>query len=486
MPSIKSSLTLYLTLCLSTLISCTGNKLPSNDIAVSTITVERPSYTIKHPEYVFLNEPFDYQIIADGVVFDKTHTFVTRTNFAVDCCELRAYEQGAVEVVKIPTYSQVLDAGPPLTLQAAHSHTLAVDINNDFLEAVGDSVLGVEWSQAEGGGSFSQNQTQITFTPALSDQIERSVFTAKLTTTLGRTFSTQKVIFTVPDGDWLDVELIEETSLMVVAQRSDKSLFYSDSAMQNYQYFDASNIDIKLITGFGDRAYLVDQTNQLSYLDKNNELTAVDRDFDDIVSLTSVVSVRGTLLIINRTGEMFGSRSEFEKIDDGIAAVAPSIFAEPVLTLDGDLRTSTEVLASNVLSMDGAIYLTEAGELGSTDLKAEQDLSRFSEFSDYITIESEATAIELTSPDRAIFAKRMNGDMISNVRLPPDIALHDINLISAGSNGRSALTKGGLVIRWENNLTPSSRNKVLQGEVPSPMHITQQAFEQYIANHPTN
>jgi len=421
-------------------------------VGTRTVIVDGTEYTV--PNYAFLNERFEFKRIVEGEEESRSYVF-RHFSEAVShekCCTMLTYGKNLREhEVSIPTYSEVLYVGPPLTLPDNHAHTIAIETNNDFLGSVSDQIDEIDWQQIDGSSSFevANDGHSLTFSAPTLKEIERWVFRVEITTEQGRVFTKDKVVFVVPQGDWLDVSQIYAGANFnaSIVLRENNTFYHETSGMPNFS--EPLDRPVKLLASLGGSAFVVTDDNQLTTY-RRGRVTPVEQDFGSVTQLLGVFSVRSTMLVVNEEGEVFSSFSGYEvRVNDAVS-MAPSLFEGPYLNTKGVLVDQEgETIAESVKQLSATAYLSESGN---------------------------KNAVELSVLNQFVFALRPNGEVISTTRLPP--SLNKITAVDAGSPTHLALSENGWVYRWGRGSAGVSED-VFNGLSPNPMNLTQEAYERF-------
>lgn len=464
-------------LALSTLLmGCSGE---TNEAKAETksITIGGSEYIV--PKYVFQNEPFNYTVLENGEL--KELSGVISKSALEGCCD---FYVGSIDdkpqYINIPTYPEVPYVGPPLTLPANQTHVIKVSLNTEPLESLSDQVADISWRQTSGESSYETDASglSLTFDTSMVTEIERWVFAVKVTTAQGHTFEREKVVFVVPQNDWLSAtQIYQGPRSSEIAVRENNSFVYLEGdlkfASTDYYFSEVLDQPIKLVASDNIQAHVVTENNQLRAYRNGNE-SIILQDFGNITEMVGVSSARTTTLIVNEEGNVFSSYGDYnlgQELSDAVS-VTPQLSYNVYLNQQGEIvdERSGVTLAQNIQQLSVFAYLTDAGRVGIIEDEfgviglVAKELSVFNQYNDYTYVTS--PNLGETPFDNTVFALRENNTVVSNARLPPTLE----NIIQL--SGSSALHRDG----WVYHMNSDGK----QGLLPNPVNLTQDAFERFL------
>lgn len=463
-------------LALSTLLMGCSGETGEAKAETRSVTFGGSEYTV--PEYVFENEPFKYTVLENGELKELSG-LITKPTLDACCNFFVGLVDGEAKYINMPTYAEVPYVGPPLTLPANQTHVIKVALNTEPLNFLSDQIADISWQQTAGESSYETDASglSLSFEAPEVTEIERWVFAVKVTTVLGHTFEREKVVFVVPQNDWLSAtQVYQGSDRSEIVVRENNSFVYLEEDLQiksdAYYFSEVLDQPIKLVASENIQAHVVTEDNQLRTYRNGNE-SIILQDFGNITEMVGVVSARTTTLIVNEGGGVFTSFADYRVELSDAVSVTPQLLRHIYLNQQGEIvdERSGVTLAENIQQLSVFAYLTDDGRVGiidygTTGLIEARELSAFNQYNDYTYVTSPNLGEKAYG--NTVFALRENNTVVSNVRLPPTLD----NIIQL--SGSSALHRDGWVYHM------NSYNYGNEGLLPNPVNLTKDAFERFL------
>lgn len=472
---------------------------PAVSTPIPTTEVEFDNFTITAPKYTFLHKPFTYSVNdSEGIVI-RNGVLGHHSGFApAECCEQAAFVHGKFHYFPIPTYNNVLYLGSPITIKANSKQVIGATLDYDFLTDNADAIKSITWHQTAGSVAYtlSPDNVSLSFTTPNVSHIERWVFSATVRTEQDRVFTEDKVVFVAPETAWLDVlQIYVSSGNDIAALRSDQTIYaYANNSSGIHTFFDApvDNID-HVVASTTDFIFLITSTGDIFYRSTNGaNWEKREQNIGRVKYVIDAASARQSVIFINESGDVYDTLSDFKLRAQGAVSIVADINENIILNEEGYVvyLQEDEVLLRNINQMHSMGFITNEGKVGT--LYPSPELSVFDAYDDYTFVTTTKAADHQLNPSLShhLFALRANGDVVSTSRLPP--LLENIKSISTGAGIHAALAENGTVhvwglIRVNNEKYPAyasglnDKNTFLNGKLPSPINLTESAFNAYRA-----
>lgn len=391
--------------------------------------------------------------------------------------------------VLVPIYEEPLHVGAALTVKAGREITLQMALNEQFQRDIAGEFDDLLWQQISGSDLNIENATTSAarFIAPDVDAIKRFEFLAKAKATQsGMTFEAKKVVFVVPESEWVDAVAIHNTDGPKAVLRQDSSLLmlgnYDSSSVPKLVNFD---FEVEMVKDLGGSLARVvatfnDHTAKILYSRLESEMG----ESDPFAGVNDVQSVEGTrygdardfLFYLSTANDVWlvetGDVNDiFHLKDQNIQQILPGL-GRTRWTLNDELIDANEIVivtgVQHVAGTSGSVaYLTLDGTFGHT--KRPVPAKFFAASDEYERLESNSNDCEL------VFGLRKNGDVDaftpSARPLPPDVS--NVKSIKSGCSAPMALRQDGTVVIWHGvyGSEDDVLNEIIVGEKPAPWNL---------------
>lgn len=421
-------------------------------------------------ENVHLNESFSPQKTY------QTHNEVARLRFTAQ----DASGQTASLDLELPIYEQPLHVGQALTLKQGSQVRLAMALDDAFQQAVSGEFDTLLWTQVEGPEVALQDPATsvASFTAPDVNEVTRLRFMAQArasATDIG--FDAEKVIYIVPEADWVDVVAIHNSSQLRAVLRADGSLLLygvERAPHTRVLHLDIATDAIRDINGSITAVFALfeDGTARTLYMRNVN-----DRDDPDpLEGVTDIQAIGGFRYLDARTrsfyllsdGNLYGIEGGTTHHGENIAGILPNFAGIQFKTSGEIVDLNGDVLVEQVHKASGAsnriAYILQDGTIGHTDLIFPED--HFPNNADYADIEFSSTWCDqlfVTRVDGGVEALTPNAHPLS-----PDVV--DVKTLRAGCGANMALKQDGTALMWS-GVYHDQVDPIVAGDEPAPWNL---------------
>lgn len=483
------------------LISCGGAKDPAGDVQPITVTIDAPAYTISGAA---VNLSASVETSSSGMLvagrwqiereagyrnlttkstaiqLQESAVFVKEGTPNADFVQLRflaTAEEGTVveKEVSLPIYYDPLYVGQDLTLKEGMTVALSMALDEEFQREVSGELDRLSWQQLEGPNVTVDNASSANaeFVAPAVDEITQFKFVAQgEATASGMTFTAEKVVYVVPESEWVDAVAIHHSPGVSAVLRADSSLVVGTSIYQ----FDFASESVASISG--SKASVIalfdDGSARKLYSGFVGDGTLVD----SFTGITGIREVGGTnkdstarewdLYLSNANDLYLVDSGGSSLLESDVETILAGMGDGYRLTTGGDLVDATgAVRVSSVKRASGSsqqvAYLLDDGTVGHTDIRIPSQ--HFPNREDYVDVEAGPNDCE------AVFAVRSDGlvEFYAPHLHPALLDVGPVVDIITTCQGPMILTSEGVVMTL-GEVHPSTPDQA-QNEGPSPYNI---------------
>ena len=396
--------------------------------------------------------------------------------------------QPIMKSLKLPIYEEPLQVGPAVTVKAGREVALRMALDEAFQRDVAGSFDALSWRQVPGPELVIENASSsvASFTAPPVEQITRYEFIATASASQsGMTLEASKVVFIVPESQWVDAVAIHNTDGPAAVLRADSSLLmirgFAASAAPGLLTFDFPADSVEDIDGSLDRVIAVFKNGTAKTLYSRAVTELGER--DPFAGIANVQSVAGTryadardmLYYLSSGGDFWwlvsNAEGDFSLRNQNIAKIFPGLGSLRLMR-NGELRGAGNSLIANDVrhaagTSSSVAYILQDGTFGHTRRPVPSNF--FAAPDEYIELESNSIYCEL------VFALRKDGGIDGFTPaahpLPPD--LQDIRSIKSGCSSPMVLRKDGTVLTWFGvyGNEDSILSEIISGEKPAPWNL---------------
>lgn len=425
-------------------------------------------------ESVYLNEPFNPQKTY------QTHNEVAQLRFLAQ----DASGETASQDLELPIYEQPLHVGQALTLKQGSQVRLTMALDDAFQQAVSGEFDTLLWTQVEGPQVALQDPATpvASFTAPEVNEVTRLRFMAQArasATDIG--FDAEKVIYIVPEADWVDVVAIHNSDQLRAVLRADGSLLLygvERAPHTRVLHLDIATDAVKDINGSISSVFALfeDGTARTLYMRTVNDSDSPD----PLDEITDIQAIGGTRYQDARTrsfyllsdGNLYGMEGSTTHRGENVTGILSNLVSLQFKTNGEIVESSGDVLVEQVRKASGAsnriAYILQDGTIGHTDLIFPDD--HFPKKADYADIEFSSLWCD------QLFVIRVDGGveaLTPNAHpLSPDVV--DIQTLRAGCSVNMALKQDGTALMWLGAFdsdVPEGFRDFVAGDEPAPWNL---------------
>lgn len=426
-------------------------------------------------EGVYLQEPYSH------LKTYQTHNEVAQLRFfARD-----ASGQTSSQSLTIPVYEQPLHVGQALTLQQGAEVNLTMVLDEAFQQEVSGAFDTLLWTQVEGPEVVLQDPATAvaSFTAPEVSEVTRLRFTAQAhasATDIG--FDREKVIYIVPEDEWVDVVAIHNSEKLRAVLRTDGSLLLygvANAPSTRVLHLDIDAETVKDINGSITSVFALFEDGTGKTLFMRSVTDGEDSDpLDEVTNIQAIggtryVDIRGESYYLQDGGDLYGIERDKILYAQHIAGILSNRDANPRFNINGEIVDfHGDVLVEQVRTASGAsnriAYILQDGTIGHTYLIFPQD--HFPNKADYADIEFSDYLCDqffVTRLDGGVEALTANAHPLS-----PDVV--DIKTLRASCDVNMALKQDGTALMWlgaYNRNVPEDFRDYMEGDEPAPWNL---------------